>query len=61
MPGILVFRSLSEALRAGWQVYDRTSEGYLVRTRTAAGWAIALVSCRDSKPLPHVADPDEEC
>jgi hypothetical protein len=42
--GIMVFKSLAEALRAGYQVYDRTSDGYLVRTRTAAGWAIALVS-----------------
>lgn len=42
--GIMIFKSLAEALRAGYQVYDRTSDGYLVRTRTAAGWAIALVS-----------------
>jgi len=43
MGGILVFKSVSEALRAGFQVYDRTSEGYLVRSRTSAGWAFALV------------------
>ncbi|MGH7736601.1 MAG: hypothetical protein ACREMP_01835 [Candidatus Tyrphobacter sp.] len=46
MAGIMVFKSLAEALRAGYQVYDRTSDGYLVRTRTNAGWAIALVSYR---------------
>lgn len=46
MAGIMVFASLGEALRAGYQVYDRTSDGYLVRTRTTAGWAMALVSCR---------------
>jgi len=46
MAGLMVFKSLADALRAGYQVYDRTSDGYLVRTRTAAGWAIALVSCR---------------
>jgi len=45
MAGLLVFRSLADALRAGFQIYDRTSEGYLVRTRTASGWAMALVAC----------------
>ena len=46
MAGLMVFNSLAEALRAGYQVHDRTSDGYLVRTRTAAGWALALVSCK---------------
>jgi hypothetical protein len=43
MAGIMVFSSVSEALRAGFQVYDRTSYGYLVRTRTERGWALAVV------------------
>jgi hypothetical protein len=43
MPGIQVFKTLADALRAGYQVYDRTSEGYLVRARTASGWALAVV------------------
>jgi hypothetical protein len=42
--GIMVFTSLAEALRQGYQVYDRSSEGYLVRTRTSSGWALALVN-----------------
>jgi hypothetical protein len=46
MAGLMVFKSLADALRAGYQVYDRTADGYLVRTRTAAGWAIALVTCK---------------
>ena len=46
MAGLMVFKSLADALRAGYQVYDRTADGYLVRTRTAAGWAMALVSCK---------------
>ena len=46
MTGLMVFTSVSEALRAGYQVYDRTADGYLVRIRTAAGWAMALVNCR---------------
>ena len=44
MAGITVFSSVSEALRAGFQVYDRTSYGYLVRMRTARGWALAVVN-----------------
>ena len=45
MPGIQVFKTLADALRAGYQVYDRTSDGYLVRARTANGWAMAVVGC----------------
>jgi hypothetical protein len=45
MPGIHVFKTLADALRAGYQVYDRTTDGYLVRTRTANGWAMAIVTC----------------
>ena len=39
-------RTLADALRAGYHVYDRTDHGYLVRTRTSAGWAMAIVTCR---------------
>jgi hypothetical protein len=46
MQGVLVFKTLLEALNAGYHVYDRTEHGYLVRTRTAAGWALAIVSAR---------------
>lgn len=41
--GIVVFRSLAEAVRYGFHEYARTDDGYLVRTRTSAGWALALV------------------
>lgn len=43
--GVMTFHSVAEALRAGFQIYDRVPEGYLVRTRTPAGWAFALVIC----------------
>jgi hypothetical protein len=43
MAGVVIFKTLADALRAGYQVYDRTSDGYLVRTRTSAGWAMAMV------------------
>lgn len=57
MAGLEIFRSLADALRAGYQVYDRTTDGYLVRTRTASGWEIAMVCI----PKPQIADPDVEC
>jgi hypothetical protein len=41
--GLLVFRTLEEARRAGFEVLDRTATGYLVRARRADGWALALV------------------
>jgi hypothetical protein len=44
MAGITIFSSVSEALRAGFHIYDRTNSGYLVRTRTARGWALAVVN-----------------
>ena len=43
MKGILVFRSLAEAVRNGFAVYDRTESGYVVRARTDAGWVLAIV------------------
>lgn len=46
MAGLSIFKSLADALRAGYQVYDRTNDGYLVRTRTDSGWVIALVDCK---------------
>jgi len=46
MAGLMVFKTLADALRAGYHVFDRTEHGYFVRTRTSAGWAMAIVSCR---------------
>jgi hypothetical protein len=43
MQGLTVFDNLTDALKAGYHVYDRTQKGYLMRTRTSAGWALALV------------------
>lgn len=41
--GIRIFRSLQQAIEAGFMVYDHTPTGYLVRTRTSGGWALAEV------------------
>jgi hypothetical protein len=46
MKGMTVFPTLSAAIDAGYQVYDRTQRGYVMRTRTTAGWALALVEPR---------------
>lgn len=43
MAGIIVFSSLSEAIRLGYEVHERTAEGYLVRVRTSSGMAFAIV------------------
>lgn len=43
MAGLIIFKSLAEALRMGYQIYDKTPEGYLVRIKTDHGWAMALV------------------
>lgn len=42
MTGIIRFRSLAEAIRQGYQVYDKTPTGYLLRIMTGQGWAMAV-------------------
>jgi hypothetical protein len=44
--GIVIFGSVTEAIAAGYEILSVhcDSEGFLnARTRTAAGWALALV------------------
>jgi hypothetical protein len=41
--GVMVFRSLTDAIQAGYQVYDKTATGYLVRSRTSSGFVLAIV------------------
>jgi hypothetical protein len=40
--GLLVFRSLEDAARNGFQFYDKTTGYFLVRASMANGWALAL-------------------
>jgi hypothetical protein len=40
------FKSVAEAIRAGFSVYDRHEHGWLVRIKTARGWALAIVDTR---------------
>jgi hypothetical protein len=46
MAGVLVFSSLSAALKAGFRVVDRNADGYTVATNTAQGLQMALVRVR---------------
>lgn len=46
---MIVFESLTEALRQGYQVYTRVPDGYLVRTRVRDHWALALVALRPTR------------
>ena len=51
MHGVMTFRSVSEALRAGYHVYDRTDTGYLVRTNTNSSFSIrAKLTCCSRTP-----------
>jgi len=43
MQGMIVFRSLADAVRHGYEIYDRTSDGYVMRKRTEYGFGLALV------------------
>jgi hypothetical protein len=43
---MFVFNSLPSALAAGFHIFERTSEGYTMRTRYRDGWALALVRVR---------------
>ncbi len=47
MPGYMTFKSIRAALQAGYQVFDRTEDGYLVRIQTDTGWALALARFDD--------------
>lgn len=42
MQGIMIFKSIAEAQSSGFQYFDRTKEGYLVRKMTSRGWALAI-------------------
>lgn len=47
MQGIMIFKSMGEAFASGFQYFDRTPEGYLVRKLTPQGWALAIARDED--------------
>lgn len=53
MNGILILGSVTEAIRAGFEILSvyPDGEGFLhARTRTPAGWALALIAARPHQP-----------
>lgn len=43
---MIVFHSLAEALRQGYQIEEKTSFGYIMRIEVGMAWARALVEVR---------------
>jgi hypothetical protein len=43
MQGVLILRSMADAIAQGFEFFDRTSDGYIVRKKTPLGWALAIV------------------
>jgi hypothetical protein len=41
--GMRIFRSVSEALKAGFYIYDRVPKGYVARARIGDRWVMALI------------------
>ena len=48
MMGTVVFHSVGEALRQGFQIYDKTADGYIARIMTTRGWAMALIDLKQT-------------
>jgi len=48
MSGIRVFKSVEEAQAAGFSVYERIPDGYLVRKTSGASFALAIVKLTQS-------------
>ena len=48
MMGAVVFHSVGEALRQGFQIYDKTADGYIARIMTTRGWAMALIDLKQT-------------
>ena len=47
MQGVLVLKTLEDAMAKGFAFFDRTKEGYcIVRKMTDRGWALAIVDAR---------------
>ncbi len=42
------YRDISEAIRAGFQIYDKTADGYIARILTTRGWAMALIDLKQT-------------
>ena len=43
MQGVLILQTLADAFAQGFEFFDRTQDGYLVRKKMPGGWALAIV------------------
>jgi hypothetical protein len=50
MHGIRVFSSIEEAQAAGFTIFERIPEGYLVRKDFGANFALAVVKIKKKEP-----------
>ena len=47
MQGVLVLKTMADAIAKGFVYFDRSTEGYyVVRKMTPGGWALAIVDSR---------------
>jgi hypothetical protein len=53
----VVFHSLAEAIRAGFEVCNPIENGYFVRSRTGAGWIFAIVALHSNADGPDPLSP----
>ncbi len=43
MQGVLIIKNMADALAQGFEFFDKTADGFLVRKKTQRGWALAIV------------------
>lgn len=55
------FDSLREAIKQGWEVYDRTSTGYIMRKRTDKGWVLARCDVKQTEYISPPCAVDDQC
>ncbi len=56
MKGIRVFSSVEEAQAAGFTIFERIPEGYLVRKDSGANFALAVVKIKKDNPTEKQED-----
>ena len=60
------FKDLAEAMRQGWQVFTRESDGYMLRQNVQGEWVYGfyrptVLDIHAERTDGAVADPDEVC
>jgi hypothetical protein len=57
---VRIYRALGDALRDGYQVYDRTHEGYVVRRRNVVNGAWEMAEVKISPGTNRLTEPHIE-